>query len=107
MRKTLYFYILIPLVSVIAMLYGNCSPNHSDPTGSSEGLSVECGDMKGLFLQTYRPFLQNTCVRCHVSGGVGKGSFADSNPEIAWASFQFAGYSKISAFAVNSGHNPP
>ncbi|MCB0367571.1 MAG: hypothetical protein KDD68_19375, partial [Bdellovibrionales bacterium] len=44
---------------------------------------------------------------CHVPGGLGKGTFSDSNLTVAWRSFEVTGFSKISEYAVNPSHQTP
>ncbi len=105
--------LLILLLFGVVLEYNGCVPQHSE--GSYEyfngqlGLgSGGCGSiLQQEFTQGYRGFLQTNCSNCHISGGQGKGAFADSSIKVAYSAFMGAGNQKISEFATNPSHQPP
>jgi mono/diheme cytochrome c family protein len=97
----------------ISFLMAGCAPTHSDGSLDSSGEQLGygrgvCGALlRAEFESGYRPFLQANCINCHVSGGEGKGAFADSNIELSYDAFSGTGFQKVSDFAVNPSHKAP
>lgn len=97
----------------ISFIMSGCAPTHSDGSLDSSGEQLGygrgvCGALlRAEFESGYRPFLQANCINCHVSGGEGKGAFADNNLELSYDAFSGAGFQKVSEFAVNPSHKAP
>lgn len=107
---------------MVAVLFNNCSPEHSGEGLSAMGSNflsevsfAPCSfkDEQELYAKTYHSFLMTNCSSCHVEGGQGKGAFASSNLTTAYNAFSVVGdqlvasYEKVSKFAVDQGHKPP
>ncbi|MCJ8276605.1 MAG: c-type cytochrome [Bdellovibrionales bacterium] len=79
----------------------NCSPEHN-----SSGFSAQSACnlvLEDVFKSQYQPFLVQNCNGCHASGGIGIGSFADSDPTVAFEQFRFRG-DLINQRAVDPAH---
>ncbi|MBX7231881.1 MAG: hypothetical protein K1X29_07320 [Bdellovibrionales bacterium] len=108
---------VLPLIlfggMIAGIFFNNCSSQHSELLSQSavseESSLVPCSykDEMDLFSQTYHKFTTSKCAGCHVEGGVGKGAFASSGLMVAYNSFVFVGYEKLSGYAIDSSHNPP
>lgn len=98
---------VIAIIGVLPLFYNNCSPSHDNSEGAGSQSKNGCSDMSELFSRTYHPFVKQHCATCHVPGGLGKGTFADSNLTVAWRSFEVTGFSKVSEYAVNPSHQSP
>lgn len=76
-------------------------------TGGATGSTGLCEqDLKNLYARGWQTFLKTNCAICH-SNGPGKGRFANSDLDIAYADFMQIGFTKVSGNAVSPTHNPP
>lgn len=103
MRKLIAFLTLVIVVSVIA----GCGTHEGSVTNVfASGTSCDSALLAEYGNKVY-PFFRSTCVRCHIEGGPGLGTFASTKLEASFAAFSAAGISKISFMATNPQHKPP
>lgn len=76
----------------------------TSPTGATGTLCEQ--EIKNLYARGWQKFLVTNCQSCHASGP-GKGSFANTDLNLAFSQFEQVGYTKVSANAINANHNPP
>lgn len=99
--------LMLSLLVLLPMSYNSCQSSHNQSNSVDLLSNGDPCDLKSFFERSYYPFLQTNCKNCHVSSGQGKGVFADSNLDNAYASFEIIGYSKISRHATDPSHKPP
>jgi hypothetical protein len=119
-RKMWNATLLIALGSLLVISFNNCSGFKKDEVDSEDASSksIVGGDLVGadacettlmrLYQRGYQSFLSQstTCATCH-QAGPGKGRFANTNTNIAYADFMQIGFSKVSSNAISNAHNPP
>lgn len=86
---------------------GGGNAESSLPAGPSGASGTLCEqDIKNLYARGWQKFLVSNCASCH-SNGPGKGRFASTDVNLAYAEFELIGYVKVANNAINTGHNPP
>jgi hypothetical protein len=85
---------------------GSSSSSSSSPSATGATGTLCEQDIKNLYARGWQKFLMTNCSTCH-SNGPGKGRFANSDLNIAYAEFDTLGYVKVAGNAVNASHNPP
>lgn len=118
-RNTFLQTIVAVSFTVILLFFNNCKGNTetalqldqssgaiSDNLGSGATGTLCEKDIQNLYARGWQVFLKQNCAVCHANGP-GKGRFANSDLKIAYGDFEAVGYTKVSANAVNSSHNPP
>jgi hypothetical protein len=120
MSNTIFKSLLACTIAVLLLLFNNCkgktedamvlesTQSAADEVFSATGLTgTLCEqDLKNLYSRGWQKFLNTNCTTCH-SNGPGKGRFANSNVNAAFADFMQVGYIKVSSNAINPSHNPP
>ena len=106
--------ILLALLPVLALSYQNCAGAYSAKTSGGGIIASEsAGTCDQVILNSYKksvyPFFRsvNTCMNCHIEGGIGLGLFASADVDASYAAFSAAGLTKISYMATNPQHKPP
>lgn len=96
-------------LAIIPIHFNSCSPKHYNSEYSGILSKTDTGpcSMAPTFEKEFYPFLKSNCATCHIPGGQGKGSFAASDPLVAWDSFALVGAETVSQYATNPSHNYP
>lgn len=85
-----------------------CAPAHEGSLSDSLSSFGTCeAELQKTFATTYHPFLRQQCGTCHISGGSGKGAFADQNMSLALSQFLSKTESVIKGKALDAAHQAP
>jgi hypothetical protein len=100
-------------MGVTTLAFNNCAKVTPESlqnlsVDNPETMSEDCESALFLkFKSGYHGFLQEKCATCHSGYGPGIGSFASSDLNMAFDSFQYLGYQKLTSQALDEGHRPP
>lgn len=110
LRKGTFYQILITLSLMFS--YQNCSMVKSGAAGGeTSGETVLSSSMTcepalyEVFQNDLHPLMVAKCAKCHVSGGIGKTKFAESDFSTAWEQFKTIG-NRGPQKAYTNGTNP-